>query len=50
MNEKGEGIKEQIGSLQNNHGDVKYSIGNIANNTVITEWHHMGIRFTGMVT
>ena len=32
---KGEGI-ERYRQLQNSHGDVKYSIGNIINNVVIT--------------
>ena len=34
--EKGGGIKEYMLALQSSHRDVKYSIGHIVNNVVIT--------------
>ena len=36
LGKKGEGIKKNKLAVTNSHRDVKYSIGNIDNNTVIT--------------
>ena len=37
----------QTASYKNSHGNVKYSVGNRVNNTVITVWCQMGARLTG---
>ena len=36
MGEKVKGLRSTDWELQNSHGDVKYSLGNIVNNIVIT--------------
>ena len=45
---KVKGLRGTDGWLQNSHGDVKYSMGNIVDNTVITMPSDTGI--TGVVT
>ena len=52
MGEKGEGIKKYLKLSQNSCGDIKYSMGNIVNNSLITVyvWCQMGVRFIRMIT
>ena len=43
IGEKVEGIEKCNLVVQNSHGDVRYSIGNIANNIVITVYDASGV-------
>ena len=42
MGKKVRGLRSTNWQLQNSHGDVKYSIGNIVNSIVITVWCQVG--------
>ena len=48
--EKVMGLNSMNWSLQNTHGDIKYSIENTVNNILITVWCHMGTRLIGIIT
>ena len=50
LGEKGGGIKKYKLVVTENHGDVKYSIGNMLNDIVITIYCWMGTRFIGVIT
>ena len=45
-----EGLRSTNWQLQNSHGDVKYRLGFIINNTVITVWCQVGDGNTGGTT
>ena len=47
---KVKGLRSTNWQLQNSHGDVKYSIGNIVNNVVITMNDVSGTRLMGGIT
>ena len=47
LSKKGEGIRSTNWQSQNSHRDIKYSIENIVNDTVITVWCHVGTGTTG---
>ena len=44
---KVKGLRSTNWQLQNSHGDVKHSIGNIVNNILLTIWCQVGSRLTG---
>lgn len=46
---KVKGLRGTNWRLQNCHGDVKHSTGNIVDNSLITEWCQMGVRFIRMI-
>ena len=52
LGERGKGLKSAHLRLQNSHRDVKYSIGNIINKTVITGyvWCQVGTRIIRGIT